>query len=111
MSHVSTCLISEKDNPGLEIFREFLETVFPAGGDEDQVARSERIPVRTVLEQALTADDDVYFVLFMRLLRVMTHRLIDLDRCTALPKKFQKSFTFGDTERGECFGDADFHDK
>ena len=104
-------LIAEKDNPGLEVAGEFQEPVFPAGRHEDQVAGTEWILFRPILEQTLPADHDVNFVLRVRLLRVVAQGLVDLDRGIPLPEKFQKRITFGDMKRGECFGYADFHDK
>lgn len=65
-----------------------------AGRYEQKIARSERVFVRPVLKYAMTANDDVNFILRMGVLQVVALRHIKFERHTAVPEEFDEGFTF-----------------
>lgn len=83
--------------------------MFSACGDENQVARMEGVSFFAVLENAPPADDDIYFVLRMRLLWIVPHGLVNFYRQMVAPVEFEEGFTFVRVERFERFCDTDFH--
>lgn len=85
--------------------------MFPSCWHEDQVARLERIPCFAVLKNTMPADDDVNLVLQVRLLQVLSDRLINFHRYRAVAVEFEKGFTFVGVQRTERFFDAYLHVK
>lgn len=83
--------------------------MLPSGRNEQKIAGLESILFRAVLENAVSADDDIDFVLNMGLLRIMADGPVYFDRHGAVAKEFEEGFIFVGAKGVQCLPDSYFH--
>ena len=79
------------------------------GRNEQEIAGLKSVLFRAVLENAISADDDIDFVLNMGLLRIMADGPVYFDRHRAVAKEFEEGFIFVDVKGVQCLPDGNFH--